>query len=73
MLSFCLKCKKNTENKNPKFAITKNRRIILLSKCSVCNSKKWKYIKEQKARELLSSLEIRTPLSHIFLLGSNLF
>ena len=73
MLSFCLKCKKNTENKNPKFATTKNRRIILLSKCSVCNSKKWKYIKEQKARELLSSLEIRTPLSHNFLLGSNLF
>ena len=73
MLSFCLKCKKNTENKNPKFATTKNRRIILLSKFSVCNSKKWKYIKEQKARELLSSLEIRTPLSHIFLLGSNLF
>ena len=73
MLSFCLKCKKNTENKNPKFATTKNRRIILSSKCSVCNSKKWKYIKEQKARELLSSLEIRTPLSHIFLLGSNLF
>ena len=73
MLSFCLKCKKNTENKNPKFATTKNRRIILLSKCAVCNSKKWKYIKEQKARELLSSLEIRTPLSHIFLLGSNLF
>ena len=73
MLSFCLKCKKNTENKNPKFATTKNRRIILLSKCSVCYSKKWKYIKEQKARELLSRLEIRTPLSHIFLLGSNLF
>ena len=73
MLSFCLKCKKNTENKNPKFATTKNRRIILLSKCAVCNSKKWKYIKEQKAKELLSSLEIRTPLSHIFLLGSNLF
>ena len=73
MLSFCLKCKKNTENKNPKFATTKNRRIILLSKCSVCNSKKWKYIKDQKARELLSSLEIRTPLSNIFLLGSNLF
>ena len=73
MLSFCLKCKKNTENKNPKFATTKNRRIILLSKCSVRNSKKWKYIKEQKARELLSSLEIRTPLSHIILLGSNLF
>ena len=69
MLSFCLKCRKNTENKNPKVATTKNRRIKLLSKCSVSNTKKSKYIKEQKARELLSSLEIRTPLSYIFLLG----
>ena len=66
MLSFCLKCGKNTENKNPKVATTKNQRLILLSKWSVSNSKKSKYIKEQKARELLISLEIRTPLSHIF-------
>ena len=66
MLLFCLKSGKNTENKNPKVATTKNQRLILLSKCSVSNSKKSKYIKEQKARELLISLEIRTPLSHIF-------
>ena len=66
MLSFCLKCRKDTENKNPKVPTTKNRRIILLSKYSVGNSKKSKYIKEQKARELLSSLEIRAPLSPIF-------
>ena len=66
MLSFCFKCRKNIENKNPKVATTKDWRIILLSKCSVRNSKKSKYIKEQKARELLSSLEIRTPLCHIF-------
>ena len=70
---FVWSVEKNTENKNPKFATTKNRRIILLSKCSASNSKKSKYIKKQKARELLSSLEIRTPLSHIFLLGSILF
>ena len=41
MLSYCLKCRKKTaENKNPKFVKTENRIIILLSKCSVCNSKK---------------------------------
>ena len=28
MLSFCLKSRKDTENKNPKVPTTKNRRII---------------------------------------------
>ena len=31
MLSFCLKCKKNTENKNPKVLKIENRRIMILS------------------------------------------
>ena len=42
MLSYCLKCRKNTESKNPKVVGTKNGRIMLLSKCTVCNSKKSK-------------------------------
>ena len=29
MLSYCLKCRKNTESKNPKFVRTKNNRILL--------------------------------------------
>ena len=40
MLSYCLKCRKNTESKNPKVVRTKNGRITLLSKCKVCNSEK---------------------------------
>ena len=40
MLLYCLKCKKNTESKNPKVVKTKNGRIMLLSKCAVCDSKK---------------------------------
>ena len=39
MLSYCLKCRKNTESKNPKVARTKNGRIMLLSKRVVCDSK----------------------------------
>ena len=36
MLSYyCLKCRKNTESKNPKVAKTKNGRIMLLSKFAV--------------------------------------
>ena len=41
VLSYCLKYRKNTESKNPKFVRTKNVRIMLLSKCSVWNSKKF--------------------------------
>ena len=49
MLWYCLKCRKNTESKSSKFARTKNRRMILLSKCEVCDSKKSKFIKQQEA------------------------
>ena len=41
---------------------------MLLSKCIVCDSIKSKFIKEQEASGLLSSLGIKTPLSKIFLL-----
>ena len=60
MLLYCWKCRKNTESKNLKVVMTKNGRVMLLSKCSVCDSKKLKCIKEQEARGLLSSLGIKT-------------
>ena len=56
MLSYCLKCRKNAEIKNPKVVRTKNGRIMLLSKFSICDSKKSIFIKEQEASGLLSSL-----------------
>ena len=59
MLSYCLKCRKNTESKNPNVARTKNGRIILLSKCAVSKSKKSKFIKQQEASGLLSNLGIK--------------
>ena len=52
MLSYCLKCSKNTETKNPKVARTKNGRIMLLSKCAVCDSKKSRSIKQHEASGL---------------------
>ena len=63
MLSYCLKCRKNIESKSPKVAKTRNGAIMLLRKCKVCDRKKSKFIKEQEASELLSSLGIKTPLS----------
>ena len=47
--------RKNKESKNPKVIKTKNRTAIFLSKCSVCNIKKSKFLKEQQAREFLSN------------------
>ena len=46
-----MKCIKNTDSKNTEAVKTKNGSIMRLSKCSVCNSKKSNYIKEQKARD----------------------
>ena len=69
----CLKCSKNTESKNPKVTRTKNERIMLLSKCVVCDSKKSKFIEQQKSGRLLSILGIITPLSKIFLVGLQFF
>ena len=41
----------------------------MLSKCSVCNNKMFRFIKEQRAKGLLSNLGIRTPLNQIPLLN----
>ena len=72
MSSYCLKCRKNAENKNWKVQI-KNGRIMLLLKCAVWDSKKSKFIKEQEATALLISLGITTPFNKILLVGLLLF
>ena len=69
----CLNCRKNTESKNPKVVKTKNRKIILLSKCAFFDNKKSKFIKEQEANGLLSSLGIKAPLNETPLGGPLLF
>ena len=73
MVTYCLKCRKNTESKNPKVVRTKNGRTMLLSKFAVCDIKKSKFIKEQEASGLLSSLRIKTPLREIPLVVPLLF
>ena len=73
MLSYCLKSRKDTKSKNLEVARARKGRIILLSKCIVCDSKKSKFIKEQEASGLLSSLGIKTSWSKIPLVGPFLF
>ena len=73
MKSYCLKCKKDTENVNAKVSKTSNGRIITLSKCAICGSKKSRFIKNQEEKGLLSNFGVRTPLSKIPILGDILF
>ena len=63
MKSYCLKCRKDTENLNPNVLITSNGWTIILSKYAICGSKKSRLIKSQEAKGLLSNLGVRTPLS----------
>ena len=73
MLSYCWKCRKNTKSKNPKVERTKNERIMLVSKCAVCDSKKTKFFKQQEVSGSLSSLGIKKILNKIPLFGPFLF
>ena len=45
MKTYCLKCKKDTENLDSKIFKTKNNRLIMESKCSNCKNKKSRFIK----------------------------
>ena len=65
MVTYCVKCRKDTENIDPKMARTKNNKLIMQSKCPVCGIKKQRFVKEQEAKGLLSNFGIKIPLSKI--------
>ena len=69
MKTYFVKCRKDTENIDPKIVRTKNNRLVMLWKCFVCGIKKSRFVKEQEAKGLLSNLWIKTPLSKIPLLN----
>ena len=73
MESYCLKCRKYTKNINPQVSSTSNNKLMILSKCEICNSNKSKFINKQEAKGLLSKLVIKIPLSKIPILGHILF
>ena len=73
MKSYCLKCRKDTENKNSKVSKTNNNRTMIFSKCAICGSKKSRFIKNKEAKGLLRNLGIRTTLSKVPILGDILF
>ena len=69
MKSYCLKCRKDTENINPRVSNTSNGKTMILSKCVTYGNKKSRFIKNQEAKGLLSNLGLRTPLSKVPILG----
>ena len=69
MKTYCVKCRKNTENLDWKIFKAKNSRLVMQSKCPVCGIKKSRFVEEQEAKGLLSNIGIKTLLSQIPLLN----
>ena len=55
MKTYCAKCRKDTENIDPRMVRTKNNRLIMQSKWPVCGIKKSRFLKEREAKGLLSN------------------
>ena len=70
MLSYCLKCRKNMENKKRKVEKIKKGAVMLPSNCGVFGSKNLVFIKEQEASGSLSSLEINNIFNFNSHIGS---
>ena len=51
MESYCFKCRKNTENIDPNIWSTSNGKVMILSKCGTCGSKKSRFIKNKKQKD----------------------
>ena len=47
MNTYCLECKTNTSNIDPKMVETKNNRLLMQSKCSACETKKSRFVKNK--------------------------
>ena len=39
-ITYCLSCKKDTRNIDPKIIKTKNNKRVIISRCFICNNKK---------------------------------
>ena len=46
MLSYCFKCRQNTESENPRAVKSKREKPLILSKRTLCGSKNSRFIKE---------------------------
>ena len=67
--TYCLTCRKNTKNDNPKIVRNRQNRLMIQPNCATCGSKKTRFIKERQEMGILSNLGIKTPLSKVPLLN----
>ena len=67
--TYCLSCRKYTENTNLKIVRNRQIRLMIQSNCAICGRKKSRFIKEYQAMGLLSNLGIKTPLCKVPLLN----
>ena len=58
-ITYCLSCKKDTKNINPRIVKTENNKRVMSSKCSICNNKKFTFISHGSG--LFDSLGLNTP------------
>ena len=56
MKSYYLKCKKGSENINPRVSNISSGQTTISSKCAICGSKKSRFVKNQEAKRLLNNL-----------------
>ena len=59
MNTYCLSCKKDTGNIDPKVIKTKNNRKMMLPRSSICNNKKSTFVLQGSG--WLNSLGLNTP------------
>ena len=57
-ITYCLSCKKDTKNIDPRMVKTKNNKRVMSSKCSIYNNKKSIFISQ--GSDLLDSLVFNT-------------
>ena len=58
-ITYCLSCKKDTKNIDPKVIKTKNNKRVIISRCSICSNKKSTFISQ--GSNLLDSLGLNAP------------
>ena len=58
-ITYCLSCKKDTKNIDPRIVKTNNNKRVMSSKCSICNNKKSKFISQGSG--LFDTLGLNAP------------
>ena len=61
MQTYCLVCKKATDNANTKTVMTKTGRLQMKSLCTICGKQKSRFV--SKGSALFASLRLNTPLN----------